>query len=141
METAPDGVTVVSDCLGVVQQAESLLKGARLAPRKHHADLWKRFLAATGPKAARGETVVVRWAPAQLPAEDAGGPSISLEDWWGNNEADHWTKESPQLHPDQRARASRIDEFDVLALGVLRTGIAVYSLVIQDRNERGAIPP
>ena len=69
LETSPSGVTVVSDCLGVVQQADSFIKGARLAPRRHHADLWRRVQTAAAFKAARGEAVVFRWVPAHVPEQ------------------------------------------------------------------------
>ena len=139
-ELAPGHVTVVSDCYGVVQQAQSVIKGAHIAARRPHVDLWRRMSVAVQAKAARGERVDIRWVPAHLPEEEAGGPKITREDWEGNQMADHWAKESLKEHPDQRGRAERIDEFDTLAVGALRIGMAVYSQVVLDRDARGAIP-
>ena len=132
VEESPSQVTVVSDCLGVVQQAQAVLSGGRTAARRHHADLWARLHRAARARSARGEGTWVRWVPAHVPEDEAGGPKISREDWEGNSWADHWAKESLKDHPDQRARSKLIDECDALALGALKLGIAVYSLVTQD---------
>ena len=83
-ELAPGHVTVVSDCYGVVQQAQSVIKGAHIAARRPHVDLWRRMSAAVQAKAARGERVDIRWVLAHLPEEEAGGPKITREDWEGN---------------------------------------------------------
>ena len=82
----------------------------------------------------------VRWAPSHVPEAEAGGPKISRADWEGNRQADHWAKEALKDTPRQDARAKLIEECDTLALGALQLGIAVYSQVVLEREERGALP-
>ena len=76
-----------------------------------------------------------------MPEAEAGGPRISRADWEGNQRADHWAKQALQDHPDQANRHKLLAECDVLAVGALKIGVAVYSQVVQDREARGALPP
>ena len=134
-------VEIVSDCLGVVDRALFLLWGGQVRPKWHHADLWHRISRSFFSRSERGLATEVRWVPAHVPREEAGGPKISLQDWLGNAAADELAKEALLLHPDQSDRNAVIDRYDTLALGVLRLGMSVYSAVVQERQEQGVLPP
>ena len=73
--------TIVSDCKGVVNGAERILRGGVMDPNGRHQDLWARLAAALRGCAG----VRVRWVPAHT-----NGPcfAISRRGFEGNNWAD-----------------------------------------------------
>ena len=76
-------VEIVSDCKGVVDEAESIRAGGGVSPTSRHADLWARYRNALSAEGL--SRVYVRWAPSH---EKDGSDHVSPEDRNGNDQAD-----------------------------------------------------
>ena len=74
---------IVSDCKGVVDEAERIRAGGKASPTSRHADLWARYRDALGAGGVR--RVRVRWVPSH---EIDGSNRISPSDRAGNDHAD-----------------------------------------------------
>ena len=76
-------VEVVSDCKGVVDEAERIRAGGRISPTSRHAGLWFRYKNALSAEGLG--RVLVRWVP---PHEKEDSDRISPEGRNGNDQAD-----------------------------------------------------
>ena len=66
---------IVSDCKGVVDEAERIRNGGRVNPTSRHADLWARYSEALKAQGIR--STLVRWVPSH---EEKGSDRISPGD-------------------------------------------------------------
>ena len=78
MEEAKTSVTIVSDCYGVAQQAQGVIRGVVPGVRKSHADLWKSMDAIVNQRRERGWDTQIRWVPAHLPEAEVEQPGKTL---------------------------------------------------------------
>ena len=76
-------VEIVSDCTGVVDEAERIREGGAVSPTSRHADPWFRYKATL--EAGGLGRVLVRWVPSH---EKEDADRITPEDRNGNDQAD-----------------------------------------------------
>ena len=83
LEVFRGDLEIVSDCKGVVDEAERIRAGGKVSPTSKHTDLWARYRDAL--KAHGIRQVLVRWVPSH---EEEGSDRISPDDKAGNDHAD-----------------------------------------------------
>ena len=83
LEVFRGDLEIVSDCKGVIDEAERIRAGGKVSPTSKHTDPWTRYKDA--PKAHGIRQVLVRWVPSH---EEEGSDRITPGDRAGNDHAD-----------------------------------------------------
>ena len=102
LEVFRGDLEIVSDCKGVMDEAERIRNGGRVNPISRHADLWARYSEALKAQGVR--SALVRWVPSH---EEEGSDRIPPGDRAGNDHADglanaHAIGSLGQRHPRRR---------------------------------------
>ena len=100
LEVFRGDVEIVSDCKGVVDEAERIRGGGGVDPTSRHADLWVRYSEALGAQGIR--SVLLRWVPSH---EEEGSDRISPGIGQGTTEPMRWPM--PMLSASGRRRPRR----------------------------------
>ena len=103
LEVFRGDLEVVSDCKGVVDEAERFRSG-RVNPTSRHADLWARYSGALKAQGIR--SALVRWVPSH---EEEGSDRISPGDRAGNDRADGLANAHARLIGPTASQVERYD--------------------------------
>ena len=136
-------VEVVSDCKGVVDEAEPIKAGGTVSPTSRHADLWLRYKNALSAEGLG--RVLVRWVPSH---EKEDSDRVSPEDRNGNDQADRLanalakrsgpTAKQGKLY-DRRVRQMAV--IQGIQLKILTASQAPDPPKTRDRAQRGTAWP
>ena len=123
---------IVSDCKGVVDEAERIRNGGRVNPTSKHADhIWARYSEALRAQGIR--STLVRWVPSH---EEEGSGRISPGDRAGNDHADGLANAHARLIGPTAPQASRYDRRAEQLEAIQGVQLKVLTAV-QDTDPRG----
>ena len=115
-------LTVISDCEGVVDEAERIRGGGRPSPTSRHADLWARLDAAIRRDATG--SLAIRWVPSH---EKEGSGRITPEDRHGNDRADQLAKARAKLVGPTPSQKVTYDSNLAMLAALQETQVAVLT--------------
>jgi hypothetical protein len=126
-ERVAGGCVVVTDCLGVAQGAQRVLKGETPSAVSRHADLWARLN--TVVRGNPGRLRDVRWVPSHQPPDS---DRITARDREGNDEADKLARRMAERIGPTVAQQEAYDRKVALLRAVQRSQSAVLEAAIRE---------